>query len=302
MKPVALLTERRYAATRAPPGDWYLGNILEEDRLLAAGLAARGFGAERIDWSEPGVDWSRFAGAVFRTTWDYFERIDELLVWLDLAGAQTRLLNPAELIRWNLDKRYLLDLERAGVSVVPTRVVGRGSSATLADLVTSAGWSEVVVKPAVSACASRTFRSAESGAFEERWRRLVGERDMLVQAFQPAILETGEVTVVVIDGKVTHAVRKTAAPGDFRVQDDHGGVVHNHVPEPDEIALAEAAMAACDPAPVYGRVDMVRDTNGGPRVMELELIEPELWLRVHPPAADRLAAAITAAISRARAT
>jgi glutathione synthase/RimK-type ligase-like ATP-grasp enzyme len=115
---------------------------------------------------------------------------------------------------------------------------------------------------------------------------------MLLQPLQRDVLERGETTVVVIDGRSTHALRKRAKPGDFRVQDDHGGTVHPHQPSPEELALAERAMAACEPRAIYGRVDMVRGNDGRLAVMELEVVEPELWLRLQPSAAERLADAI----------
>jgi glutathione synthase/RimK-type ligase-like ATP-grasp enzyme len=291
---VALLTDRRYESATAGPDDWYVGNILEEDRLLSTALRNHGLTTERVDWHRPDVDWSRFECAVFRTTWDYFERIDEFLAWLERVDGETTFLNPLPLVRWNLDKRYLADLERAGVAVVPTRFLEDGD--TLAGVFADTEWGEVVLKPVVSGSAFETYRiSADQAArHESHLRTLLSERAMLVQPFQPAIVDDGEVTLMLFAGQMTHAVRKRAKPGDFRVQDDHGGTVHAHDAAADEIALAEAAMAACSPAPVYGRVDMVRDPDGVPRIMELELIEPELWMRMHPPSAERMAAAIAA--------
>lgn len=114
----------------------------------------------------------------------------------------------------------------------------------------------------------------------------------MVQRFEDGILADGEVSVVVIGGGVTHAVRKTARAGDFRVQDDHGGSVHAHEPSASERAFAEAVVAACPQLPAYARVDFVRSIDGGFRLMEVELVEPELFFRFHPPAAERLAALI----------
>ena len=122
----------------------------------------------------------------------------------------------------------------------------------------------------------------------------------MLQPFLPAILDQGEDTLVVIDGHYTHALRKRAKAGDFRVQDDYGGTLHDCEPTPAQQALASQAMSACPHAPAYGRVDMVEDAEGNPRVMELELIEPELWLRRHPPAADAFAAAIAARLGAPR--
>jgi glutathione synthase/RimK-type ligase-like ATP-grasp enzyme len=115
---------------------------------------------------------------------------------------------------------------------------------------------------------------------------------MLIQPFQRDVLEGGELSLIVIGGRCTHAVRKRARPGDFRVQDDHGGTVHPHPATPEEIAFAESAVACCPSPPAYARVDAVRDAAGQLRVMELELIEPELFFRFHEPAARALADAI----------
>jgi glutathione synthase/RimK-type ligase-like ATP-grasp enzyme len=122
--------------------------------------------------------------------------------------------------------------------------------------------------------------------------RLLAAEAFILQPFQDEIVRTGEDTLMVLNGRYTHAVRKTAKAGDFRVQDDHGGTVHDYEPTGEQRDLAERAMAACRPAPAYGRVDMVRDNEGRMAVMEVELIEPELWLRHHPPAAAVLAEGI----------
>ncbi len=118
---------------------------------------------------------------------------------------------------------------------------------------------------------------------------LLADEALIVQPFQDDVVRTGEDTLMVFGGRYSQAVRKVPKACDFRVQDDHGGTVHDHEPTAEQVELAERAAAACHPAPVYGRVDMVRDNAGRLAVMELELIEPELWLRAYPPAADRFA-------------
>lgn len=295
MTDVALLTDRRYTAATAAEGDWYLGNILADDGLLAAALARRGLTSARVDWADPAIDWSRFRCAVFRTTWDYFDRYAEFTAWLDRAERATRLCNPASTVRWNVDKHYLADLDRRGVPVVPSRFLDRGSAQPLADVLADAGWDEAVVKPCVSGAARHTYRVNRRTAAELQplLTTLLADEAMLVQPFQADVARTGEDTLMVFGGRYSHAVRKVPKAGDFRVQDDHGGTVHEYTPTADQIELAERAAAACDPVPVYGRVDLVRDNAGRLAVMELELIEPELWLRFHPPAADRFAAGVT---------
>lgn len=293
---VALLTDRRYTATTAADGDWYLGNILADDRLLQEALARHGLTSARVDWADPTIDWSRFRCAAFRTTWDYFERFAEFSAWLNRAEGATRLCNVGSTVRWNLDKHYLADLAGRGVPVVPSRFLERGSARPLADVLAETGWDEAVVKPCVSGAARHTYRANRRTAAERQSlvAALLERESLIVQPFQDDVVRTGEDTLVVFGGRYSHAVRKVAKAGDFRVQDDHGGTVHEYRPTDEQIALAEQAVAACRPLPVYGRVDMVRDNDGRLAVMELELIEPELWLRCHPPAAERFAAGLVA--------
>lgn len=291
-----VLTDRRYVAPEIIND--YVRNVLDEDAAVVEALQAQGLSVERRAWDDPTVDWSQVRSALFRTTWDYFERWPEFSAWLGRVRPQTRLLNPDVLINWNLDKRYLIALAEAGVSVVPTRYVACGDAHSLSEHLETAGWREAVVKPAISGAGRDTFRVPlpVSAAHEARYRNLVDAEDMLLQPFLPSILDNGEVSVVVIDGEVTHAVRKVAAAGEFRVQDDHGGTVHPHTPDPDEAEVAAAAIAACSPRPVYARVDLVRMPGGAPAIMELELVEPELFFRFAPHAATRLGAAVAKAL------
>lgn len=290
---VVLLTEDRYEDP-TPGAHWYTDNILADDRLLIEGLAARGVDALRRSWSRSDIAWSSFPLAVFRTPWDCFDRFAEFMTWLDAAAQQTTLVNPPALVRWNVDKRYLWDLERRSVHTVPGLLLPRGSTAGLAELMQTHGIDDAVLKPVVSGAARETYRvrRADAAEHEATLARLLTEESMMLQPFQRDIIERGETTLVIIDGQFTHGLRKVAKPGDFRVQDDHGGSVHAYEPTAEEIAFAGRAMAACDPEPIYGRVDMIRDNDGQLAVMELELVEPELWLRMCPAAADRLAAAL----------
>jgi len=293
---IALVTERRYeAASEQTP---YTANIFEEDRLLSEALAQRGIQTRRVDWSRDGVDWGAFSAVVLRTPWDYFDRFEAFSGWLDSLQSHPCVLNDLSTLRWNIDKHYLAELEAAGLPIVPTAFVQRGDTTSLRDAMDSLGSDAVVYKPTVSGAARETYRvrAGQADAHAERFASLTGQRAMMVQPFMPSILEHGEVTVVAMQGKPTHGLVKKAKAGDFRVQDDHGGTLHSHTPASDELALTEAALGVRGPTPVYGRVDMVRDEAGIARIMELELIEPELWLRLHPPAAEAFAEGIEAAL------
>ncbi len=295
---VALLTDRRYTATTAAEGDWYLSNILQDDGLLQAALLQLGISSVRVDWSRPDIDWSQFRCAVFRSTWDYFDKQSEFQKWLSFVKTQTRLCNDARLIFWNMDKHYLADLEARGVTTVPSRFIERGSSANLLMLLKETGWNEAIIKPCISGAARHTYRfdPDKASSLEAIMEPLLLEESFLLQPFQESILRDGEDTLMFFGNRFTHAVRKVAKPGDFRVQDDHGGKVYHHVATDEQIEFAQRALAACEPAPAYGRVDLVRDNQGNFAVMELELIEPELWLRNHPPSAMAFAESIAKVI------
>lgn len=297
---VALLTEQRYEATTADKNDWYFRNILHDDYLLSEALLEYGFTSQRVDWARGDVDWSEFRCAVFRTTWDYYGRYHEFSEWLTNIEKQTILSNDASIIRWNIDKHYLADLQNRGISVVPSRFLETGSELNLSNLLKETGWGEAVFKPCVSGGARHTYRVNFENAdhIASLIQPVLAKESFLLQPFVRGIINTGEDTLMVLNGEFTHAVRKVAKPGDFRVQDDHGGTYRTFTPTSEQIQLAEQAISVVEPYPEYARVDMVQDHNGQWSIMELELIEPELWLREHPPAAKNMAKAIAGLIHR----
>ena len=284
---VALLTDHRYEASIADESDWYLRNILDDDRLLQKALESKGLSSFRVDWARTDVDWSQFGCAVFRTTWDYYQRPIEFSHWLSQTSHQTRFCNQLSTVLWNMDKHYLKDIEKKGIPVVPCRFLERGSSMTLHDVMDETGWVEAIIKPCISGAARHTYRvNRESVAsISPVVSNLLTCESLIFQPFEKEILSQGEDTLMLFGGRFTHAVRKKAKAGDFRVQDDHGGTVHPYTPSPEQIDLAERAIAVCNPPPAYGRVDMVNDNQGQLAIMELELIEPELWLRNFPSSA-----------------
>ena len=293
---VILLTEGRYENPSEP--DWYDQQILTEDGYVMAALEHYGLKVKRLNWATPDFDWSSTRLAVFRTTWDYFDKIGKFLPWLDQVATQTELLNPYPLIRWNIDKHYLLDLQSRGVHIIPTLVVERGQPCDLADQMTRLGSKELIIKPCIAGTARHAYRINPENLEELQaiFNVLVSEEAMLVQPFQQSILEKGEVSVIVIGGIARHAVLKVAKTGDFRVHDDFGGSVHAHEMTPAERALAERAYAACWPRPAYARVDLILDDQNQPALSELEVVEPELFFRFNPDAAGLLAKEILKAM------
>ncbi|WP_144373002.1 ATP-grasp domain-containing protein [Vogesella urethralis] len=274
--------------------DWYSRQVHLEDGLVVSALEQHGLKVGRKDWAEPDYDWSQCRAAVFRTTWDYFHRFDEFAPWLARVSHSTRLFNEAALIHWNLDKHYLAALQQAGINTVPTCYIEVGDHRTLAQAIADSGWHDVILKPVISGAARHTYRlqAEDAAALECTFAELVQREALMLQPFQHDILSQGELSLMVIDGQYTHAIRKTAKAGDFRVQDDHGGTVHRYDASADEIRFAEAAVAAVPFDVLYARVDMVRDNRGQLAIMELEMIEPELFFRFQAEAASKLAAGI----------
>lgn len=292
MTDITLLTDRRYVNPVNP--DWYVQNILEEDRLVREALEARGLTVQRTNWDNPDYDWHKTRYIIFRTTWDYFNRFSEFSAWLNRVQHLTRLINPPQLIWWNLDKHYLADLQKKNIRIPPTLFVEPGETKTLSDIVSHTHWKECILKPAVSGAARHTYRfkAKDARQYESVYRELIEKESLLLQEFQQAVPEKGEVTFMLFGGKYSHAILKRAKPGDFRVQDDFGGTVHHYNPSSEEISFAQKVVSACYPSPVYARVDAIWDNQGMLCVSELELIEPELWFRFHPPAADYFADAV----------
>lgn len=224
-------------------------------------------------WTDPG-DLSGFALVLPLLAWgyqrapaDWYAALDS---WADLPCA-----NGVEVLRWNTDKGYLADLEAAGVAIVPTRVTDALSDADLAAARAAWGAGALVVKPAISGGADGTYRLAAGDAVPAD---VAGQR-MLVQPLMPAIASEGEYSLFLFDGRFSHAILKRPAQGDFRVQEQFGGTeIAIDAPAP-ALALARAAIDAAPARPLYARVDMVRDEAGDFRLMELELIEPSLFLQ-----------------------
>ncbi len=286
---ITLLTASKYLI--AEEGDLFVKNILEEDRILTGALEKRGLKVTRTNWDNPDFNWAETKYVMFRTPWDYFNRYDEFAVWLESAGKVTKFINPIENINWNIDKHYMLDLEKSGINIPPTVFIEPGDSRTLTEITNELNWSEFILKPAISGGAWHTYR-LDNGSIpghEAVFKELVKERSMLVQEYQTSISTKGEVSYMVFGGKFTHAVIKKAKAGDFRVQDNFGGTVHDYSPSTSEIEFAELVVERSIPNIAYARVDVMWDNNDRLSVGELELFEPALWFSKNPTAAELLA-------------
>ncbi len=266
-----------------------------EPRQAAELLRARGHDAEVVVWHDD-VDWSAFDLVVIRSTWDYFDRLEEFLAWVDRVDVESRIINSPKVVRWNVHKGYLAELGAAGVGVLPMLVLPRGAQ-DVATSLAATGWGRVVVKPAVDGGARQTaLGETASPELVEHAARLVGLGDVVVQPYAPGI-EDGEVSLLFFDGELSHAVRKVPAAGDYRVQAHHGGSELPHAVSDAELATARAALALVPEEVAYARVDLV-EHDGAPAVMELELIEPDLFLRVDDQALTRFVDCIEGRLPR----
>lgn len=296
MPPIAIVTVQ---AARA----------LDEDLApLLAALRAHAAQVDVVDWDDAAVDWSRYAAAVLRSTWDYAQRLPEFLAWAERVATQTRLLNPLEAVRWNIDKHYLAELGQAGVAIVPSVFVEPGDdAATSLDAFlasTAASAAEFVVKPCVGAGsrdAQRHARTDRTAALAHVARLLDAGRSVLLQPYLDRVDEHGETALVHFDGRFSHAIRKgpllrrgespTAAL--FAAEE-----ITPRVPTAPERALAERALAALPfSAPLlYARIDLIHDGDGSPRLLELELTEPSLFFDHADGSAARFAQALLARV------
>ncbi len=264
-----------------------------DDGLLREVLAARGVESESIVWDREGRDLDGFDACLVRSTWDYHEKHDDFLAWARRVEATMPLWNGAATIVWNSDKRYLRELAEAGVRTVPTVWVERGSGLGLDEILRREGWDEAVVKPVVD-LGARNLQRVRVDEGSAPLETILRRQHAMVQPFLPSIEDQGELSLIYIAGQYSHAVRKHPAEGDFRVQSIWGGTFAPAKPDPVHLELAERALSQATRPPLYARVDLVNDLENQPCLIELELIEPNLYLSAHPPAASFLADAVVA--------
>ena len=258
--------------------------------VLVDAFARRGAEAAVVHWEDAAVDWRAFDVALVRSTWNYVARLDEFLAWIDRVAAATRLVNPPDALRWNLHKRYLLELADAGIPVVPTELV---AAAAQPDWRASfARHGALVVKPAVSSGSFATVRIGAGDAAAAAAHRAAHDgREMLVQPLLASVLAHGETNLVHFGGRFSHAIHKAARwDGDLEQSRD---LVE---PTAAERALADDVLAAVAArglgTPAYARVDVAASDDGEPLLMELEIVEPSLFLDRAPDRAARLVDAV----------
>ncbi|HKD79977.1 MAG TPA: hypothetical protein VKH81_09800 [Candidatus Angelobacter sp.] len=257
-------------------------------------LAARGVDARMVDWRDATVNFSQFDLIVLRSCWDYHLHFQEFTEWLLRTSRVTGILNQVNTVLWNSNKFYLRELEVRGIRIAPTCFVAGGERISEEYRAQMVSWEQMVVKPAVSASAYKTqMFERRNLPSAEKMAALMGGADFLVQQFVPEIQTSGEISFIYIDGDYSHAVLKRPADGDFRVQQEHGGSAELFDPPASLLQQAQAIADAVSPVgdSLYCRLDAV-EKDGRLVLMELELIEPELFLGLAEGAAERFATAI----------
>ena len=292
-----VLTDDRYE--QPTECDWQTLQVLYEDEMLINVLRKTGLKVKKLSWSNPDFDWKDTRSVLFRSTWDYYYRIEEFIKWSNHIACFLTLINPQDLIQWNLNKSYLLDLESKGIPIVKTILIEPGEAFELNTCIERLHGDEFILKPQVSGSAYNTFRinKQNSQDIQTQLKPLMMQQGFLIQPYQKNITALGEISLIFINGTYTHAVIKKAASGDFRVQTDHGGSVNPYLASTEEIQLATQAIQACGSKPIYARVDLIRDNNNRLALMELELIEPELFFRFNQQATFQFADAIMEILS-----
>ncbi|GFE79467.1 hypothetical protein GCM10011487_14670 [Steroidobacter agaridevorans] len=261
------------------------------DRGVIAELAELGIRATPLIWTDAKASLDPFAAVVVQSTWDSHLDPQAFVTWARRVHAQTALFNPLHLLEWNLNKRYLLELEQQGIPITPTLWVSAGSSVDLRNEVTARGWTRFVIKPVVSAGATEThvFDVAGIETAQATFDRLVARLDLMIQPYLLAFETEGERSYIFFDGVFSHAVRRPptlkSAPRGFDQS-------HEMPPIEAELQLSRQVLAKIGETPVYARVDLATNNDGVVRLQEVELVEPCLFTSLAPGAQQRYARAI----------
>ncbi len=248
-------------------------HLIPDDQLLIGPLRAVGYIVSPLVWDEDKKE--EFDGYVFRSCWNYHRKFEEFKAWLsDLEKIKKPFINPIPVSRWNLDKKYLLELQKKGAPVPETQVVLKGEH--IKDIRVNAP--KLVIKPAVSLSGHETYLvdATETEKIKSLIQSISSERDVLIQAYVPEIKIHGEISLIFIDGQFTHALRKSPAPDEFRVHLEYGGKNLTIDPSPELIKTAEDVIKLVETPLQFARVDLV-ETDHGAKLIELEIIDPMLF-------------------------
>lgn len=279
-------------------GAYHAINVQNEDDKLADFLKSKGLHITKEIWNDDQVNWESYDLAIIKSPWDYFNLIEEFYTWLEeIESKNVKLLNPIDIVKWNADKHYLHDIEKAGLKVTPSIFLTTGDEIYLKDYFATFKTEKFIVKPAVSGGSKNTFKvtAANANELNEKLNSLIKIEDFIVQPFLAEIEENGEWSFIFFGGKFSHALLKKAADGDFRVQATFGGTVHPQQPEKELAATAQKYVDQFAKGCLYARVDGAI-VNNEFVLMELELIEPFLFLDTEENALENYYEALKALI------
>jgi len=264
-------------------------DMTSDDIPLASALSAAGHDVKAAAWDDPAVDWGQLDSVIIRSTWNYHLHPEAFLAWLRrLESHQLRIANPVDILEWNMDKAYLGHLRERDVPLPSTLFLDAGDTPCLDSIFQATGWRRAVIKPCIAACAHNTWVSqpATAAADAAKLHELLGSGRYLIQEFMEEVETDGEYSLIFFGQQYSHAVKKTARKGDFRVQEQYGGQSRPTRPEPSIIRQATAILDkavpfSTSPRLLYARVDGVMH-KGIFTLMELELVEPSLFINGNP--------------------
>lgn len=260
-------------------------DALPDDYYLIEPLSQSGWSVQELSWSLPHADWSQYDCVILRSTWDYTERLGEFLQVIDRIAGATTLWNPKEVVYWNCRKSYLADLEKKGVTIVPSSF--DSSPEELAHHFGAFGARQIVLKPIVGANSRSILVLSSSDVLENSNEKLLSSKilkqgEFFVQPFIVDIVRRGEISLIFFDREFSHAVNKIPASNDFRTQESYGATINAYQPSLAEIKVAAQILEKVEAPLLYARVDLVYLPSGSLALMELELIEPSLFLKWAP--------------------
>lgn len=272
-----------------------LEGFVSDDELAIEPLRKLGWSVQTLSWRRP-YDWNHLDMVVIRTTWDYQNDMEAFLKVLEQIDSSNALLqNDLDLIKWNIRKTYLYDLEKRGNRIVPTLREEAGiAEERLKDCFLQLQTNEIIIKPIVSANADNTFRlkKEEIASCLDELKKVFSNRSFMVQPFMANIIKEGEFSLFYFGGEYSHTILKTPKAKDFRVQEEHGGIITPVIPSDKLKAKGALAVNSIGKIPLYARVDFVRDQKDEFAIMEVELIEPALYFRMDSQSAGRFAIAV----------
>jgi len=262
-----------------------LENFVVDDELVYESIKEKNWNLDVKSWHDKTVDWNIYDAVMIRTTWDYQQYPEEFFSVLEtIDRSKALLINPLEIVRWNINKKYLLDLAEKGVKIPPTIHGFQIDEINFDTIFEVEGSESLIIKPTVSANADHTYWFTPENINEllPKIKESFRNREFFIQPFLENVIKEGEYSLIHFGGKLSHTVLKTPKTNDFRVQEEHGGIITAVEPSEDIIKTAENVIAALDVIPFQARVDLVRNKNNEFELMELEMIEPSLYFRTNP--------------------